>query len=376
MSKKKNSKENSERQESAFGRRTFMQGVGFASAAVALGNFKQGSSALAAEPGNAVKGAPALANIESGVLRRSPVVMLWRRVSDLNTASSFVSKTLKQPAVGKDPTSVMFDAGGALVGYSIREVAASAQIQQACSLETLRDFSLQNNPASLSVYAPKDFDTSLQGLYEVRGMGPVPAAIAANDNVAFLDDDGNFSSFSRPSAYAQGEKVGSKLLSILSNHWPTLRANSPTANIPNPLIGIDLLVSDVAASKKFYSEVLGLEALHTGATEAKFDIGTMILSLKLEPSSRLVSFLNKTGRLLGDWVVFHVQDIRSATKALERRGVKFPHGIETSVIGDVGYFNDPDGHSLVLWQPSGKTKMINFTPQLQRILKMAEEAAI
>jgi hypothetical protein len=90
----------------------------------------------------------------------------------------------------------------------------------------------------------------------------------------------------------------------------------------------------------------------------------------------LVQFLKKTGRLVGDWIVFHVTDIKATTKALVRRGVKFPSGIETSTIGDVAYFNDPDGYSLVLWKPSGMTKMINFTPVLERILKKTEDAWI
>jgi len=88
----------------------------------------------------------------------------------------------------------------------------------------------------------------------------------------------------------------------------------------------------------------------------------------VEPTNMLVQFLRKSGRLLGDWVVFHTPDIKGTSEALRARGVAFPAGIETSLIGDVAYFNDPDGYSLALWHPSGKTKMIDFNPALKRLL--------
>src|SRR5207253_654733 len=127
----------------------------------------------------------------------------------------------------------------------------------------------------------------------------------------FIDDDGNFSAFYKPSSIALRGKAGDKLAAILTNRWstPSVQAvdvavtEAPLASpVRTPIVGLDLLVSDLTRSKQFYASTLGLPLLWESASEAKFDIGQLILTLRLEPTNMLVQFLRKSGRLLGDWV--------------------------------------------------------------------------
>ena len=135
-------------------------------------------------------------------------------------------------------------------------------------------------------------------------------------------------------------------------------------------------MSDLATSCRFYGETLGLTPLERSDTTAKFDMGQVILTLHREPTNMLVRLLRNSGRLMGDWVVFHVDDIKGTTAALQSRSVTFPAGIESSLIGDIAYFTDPDGYSLNVWKPSGRTKMIDFNPALQRMLRDKNAARV
>ena len=121
-------------------------------------------------------------------------------------------------------------------------------------------------------------------------------------------------------------------------------------------------------SQAFYGKVLGLRTLQRSKSEVKFDTRSVILSIRPEPAVNLLRSLSEAGRLNGDWIAFHVKDIRAASEALAKEGVKFPRGIEESAHGLVAYFNDPDGHSLSLWQPPSQPAAINYFPQMDRIL--------
>lgn len=378
MSEKKANERDEGRRKSSVDRRLFLQGMGLTTAATALGGFTQTPvHATGAESTPKANG--------SATLKNAPVVMVWRRISSLYEAQSFVNKTLGLPVVGQDPTSIMYDAGGMLLGFAVHEVPASGDaLAEVCSEPGLQSYNLQNNPASSLLFAPSDFQSSIQKLYLTRGMITSPSRSEAGEKLVFLDDDGNFSCFYKPSSAALSGIDGAKLNALLRNRraaestdvkFDEERKTGPQ-KIPNPVVGIELLVSDLSKSKKFYADVLGLQLLSSGTNEAKFDVGPVILTLRLEPTSMLVQFLKKTGRLMGDWFVFHVEDIKASTKSLVQQGIKFPAGIETSIIGDVAYFNDPDGYSLVLWQPSGKTKMINFKPVLERLLKESGNAVL
>jgi predicted enzyme related to lactoylglutathione lyase len=349
-------------------RRKFIEGVGMAAAATTLGGLKAGQ-ALAAEESAAV-------SMRARVLQDSPIVMLWRRVTDLKETRRFVDTNLRMPLIGQDQISVIYDAGIVMVGYAIQDDAVQkVAAGSACSIESPLAVPLQNNPASAMVMAPLDFDNSVRIVFAGRGKTPL-FRTEIGETLSFMDDDGNYSAFYHPYTFAYKGKAGEKLAALMRNRTkPAIvpasldnkRVQHP--NIPNPVVSFELMVSDLAKSRKFYADVLGLEPLSTGSHEAKFDSGSLILTLKSEPSNMLVRFLKRTGRLRADWIVFHVNDIKAKTRALKERGVHFPHGIETSEVGHVAYFNDPDGYSFNLWQPSGKPKGIDLYPVLRRILK-------
>jgi predicted enzyme related to lactoylglutathione lyase len=349
-------------------RRQFIKGIGVSGAMAFTGLPLIASSV----PGKSSEPAPNL-----GGLQNSPLVMIWRRVSSLQHSQTFAKRVLRLPVIGKDPISIMYDGGGVILGFAIQETQPSNEpVLNACSEIGLQDFFLQNNPASSLVFSPVDFKASLRDLYTDRNIVTAPERSAAGECLRFVDDDGNFSCFYRPSRTALSSRSGEKLREILESGqgrgarvMDTALDSQPSFEaVPNPVIGFELLVSDLAQSKKYYHEVLGCTLLESSSEESKFDVGGIMLTLRVEPTNMLVQFLRKSGRLLGDWVVFHTPDIKGTSEALRARGVAFPAGIETSLIGEVAYFNDPDGYSLALWQPSGRTKMIDFNPALKRLL--------
>jgi catechol 2,3-dioxygenase-like lactoylglutathione lyase family enzyme len=352
-------------------RRDFIKQVGVvASAAIGVMSAPTGAAALA-QTAARPKATP-------GPLTDSPVVMVWRRVSALQRTKAFTDKVLRLPVVGEDPVSIMYDGGSTLVGYAISDVPASNDpVYAACSEIGLEEFYLQNNPASTLQFVPSDFSDAVRNLHEDRKLATPPESAASGELLRFVDDDGNFNTFYKPSAAALRGDAGNKLASILRWNWAQRSgirnaAIGPEIRPPqvhSPVVGIDLLVSDLQRSRRFYGETLGLTPLEVSDSEVKFDLGRVILTLRREPTNMLVQLLRKSGRLLGDWVVFHVDDIKATTAALKTRAVEFPAGIESSLIGDIAYFNDPDGYSLNIWKPSGRTKMIDFNPALQRILK-------
>jgi len=353
-------------------RRDFIKRVGAVASAAAIGVMATPDDVTAlAQTLPLRKGTP-------GPLTDSPVVMVWRRVSAVQRTRTFVDNVLGLPAVGNDPVSILYDAGGALVGYSISDVPASNDpVYAACSEVGLEEFYLQNNPASTLQFVPSDFAGAVRNLHEDRKLATPPERSVAGEMLRFVDDDGNFNTFYKPSAVALRGVAGQKLMAILDwnrSNGSGLRhaafEQEPVAPpVRTPMVGIDLLVSDLHRSRRFYGETLGLTPLEETDTEAKFSLGQVILTLRREPTNMLVQLLRKSGRLLGDWVVFHVDDIKGTTAALETRGVQFPAGIESSLIGEIGYFTDPDGYSLNVWKPSGRTKMIDFNPALRRILR-------
>jgi len=103
-------------------------------------------------------------------------------------------------------------------------------------------------------------------------------------------------------------------------------------------------VGDVAASEKWYREVLGLPHLYTYGTLAFFDCG----------GTRLMLSQEKGGPVHESILYLRVPDIAAAHAALESRGVKFthaPHLIHRHADGTeewMAFFEDPDRRPLAL----------------------------
>jgi DNA-binding CsgD family transcriptional regulator/catechol 2,3-dioxygenase-like lactoylglutathione lyase family enzyme len=101
-------------------------------------------------------------------------------------------------------------------------------------------------------------------------------------------------------------------------------------------------VSDVAAARRWYEEVLGLKHLYSFGDLAFFDLdGTRL-------------FLSEGDGASDSILYFRVPDVRTAAEALERRGVVFthaPHMIHRHEDGTeewMAFFGDNEGRPLAI----------------------------
>jgi len=122
--------------------------------------------------------------------------------------------------------------------------------------------------------------------------------------------------------------------------------------VTNPKLGpigqIARSVSDIAASERWYREVLGLPHLYTFGTLAFFDCG----------GTRLMLAQEKSGAVKESVLYLRVDDISAAHDALKQRGAKFthaPHMIHRHADGTeewMAFFEDPDGRPLAIMAQS------------------------
>lgn len=109
-------------------------------------------------------------------------------------------------------------------------------------------------------------------------------------------------------------------------------------------------VNDLAESRAFYEGQLGLRLIEADEASAKYDAGMLILVLH-RAADYGVSLAGR--RDDSSDVVFLVDDINATRAALEARGVTFVRR-RTYEIGLVTDFYDPNGHRLMIYQPSEK----------------------
>jgi DNA-binding CsgD family transcriptional regulator/catechol 2,3-dioxygenase-like lactoylglutathione lyase family enzyme len=118
---------------------------------------------------------------------------------------------------------------------------------------------------------------------------------------------------------------------------------NPTTRL-GPIGQIARSVSDIAASEKWFREVLGLPHLYTFGTLAFFDCG----------GTRLMLAQEKSGAVKESVLYLRVPDIAAAHEDLRQRGAKFthaPHMIHRHADGTeewMAFFEDPDGRPLAL----------------------------
>jgi predicted enzyme related to lactoylglutathione lyase len=321
----------------------------------------------------------------------TPLVMIWRQVPSLEAAKSFSERMLNISLLGQDDDSLMYDVGTAILGLFGQAEFAKAQIDQetklatadavvrhsaarlavaaACSARNFAEVNLLVNPASNVVFAADDLHMP-QALLREEGFDTRFATSTSQlgETLPFYDDGGNLFSmthFSDQALTTATGFVGPRLAAVLSARAPE----------QHHFVSINLMVSDIAKSESFYTDVLGLQRLQGLERIVTFDAGTSLLQLVPESTPRMVVALSRAGRLDGDWFVFHTKNIADKVNRLTRLGAKFPEGIEESAVGRMAYFNDPDGYALVMWQPPDDEtlpmKKINFFPALNRILSHA-----
>ncbi len=115
-------------------------------------------------------------------------------------------------------------------------------------------------------------------------------------------------------------------------------------SVLGPIGQIARSVGDIAASEKWYREVLGLPHLYTFGTLAFFDCG----------GTRLMLSQEKGGAANESILYLRVSDIAATHEALKQRGVKFthaPHLIHKHANGAeewMAFFEDPDARPLAV----------------------------
>lgn len=105
---------------------------------------------------------------------------------------------------------------------------------------------------------------------------------------------------------------------------------------------VSFLTEDIARSKDFYTEVLGLEIETEGASDMELRAGQVTLDI-FDPSSIGQPFAPSPAGL-----ALRVADVDAARAELEAKGVVFDgETIETGVCKQA-WFKDPDGNALML----------------------------
>jgi catechol 2,3-dioxygenase-like lactoylglutathione lyase family enzyme len=114
------------------------------------------------------------------------------------------------------------------------------------------------------------------------------------------------------------------------------------------IVYLFVYVTDLARSRRFYEDALGLRVLTADEESVQYDCGEVILALNLAdrygitlPSERD----NSTD------VVWLVDDLYGLRESLAARGVHFNTPVEYE-IGRLVDFYDPDNHWLTLYEPS------------------------
>jgi|ERR1700733_1044573 len=116
------------------------------------------------------------------------------------------------------------------------------------------------------------------------------------------------------------------------------------------LVYLILYVNDLAESRSFYEQQLGLRVIEADEDSVKFDAGQVMLYLH-RASDYGVTLVGRADD--SSDLVFLVDDINATRTALEARGVTFIRR-RTYEIGLVTDFYDPNGHRLMIYQPSEK----------------------
>jgi catechol 2,3-dioxygenase-like lactoylglutathione lyase family enzyme len=119
------------------------------------------------------------------------------------------------------------------------------------------------------------------------------------------------------------------------------------------IVHLIVYVHDLAESRTFYEHLLGLRVVEEDDDSIKLDVGQCLLCLNRAGDHGIT--LSRQRDDSSD-IVFLVDDIDGMRAALEKRGVIFARS-RTYEIGAVMDFYDPNGHRLMLYQPSERSMM-------------------
>lgn len=116
------------------------------------------------------------------------------------------------------------------------------------------------------------------------------------------------------------------------------------------ITAVMLGVRDIAQSLVFYKEKLGLQIIMQEPSLALLQCGGVMLGLSRGHVSLAPQVAGATE------VVFAVENVRAAHKALSAEGITFmnePH--QATPTEWMAHFKDPDGHLLSIFGPEGQS---------------------
>lgn len=320
-----------------------------------------------------------------------PVVMLWRQVGDLHTANSNNQRILGLNLIGQDEYSLIFDSG-ALLGLWVKDDAAMRANEACSALNYTQVVPRISNPASELILVTPQLARARRAASLVGGINVLPLdGRGGRESLQFEDPSGNATFVVESNRSWLETPEGQAINTVLSrrsnnplrrpvfgNLLRWVRSNNPLRRVRDEedskatLAAYRITVTSLNRSRQFYTQTLGFPVIAAEAASLQLDGGELAISLKEEEFPGMVEGLRRAGQLASDWLVLLTKNIDDAVEQLGDKGVVFPEGTESSGIGRVAYFEDPDGHSLSLWEPSGaptELHPINFYPSLKRIYR-------
>jgi lactoylglutathione lyase len=301
--------------------------------------------------------------------------MLWRRVAHPQTIKLFATEIMDWPQIGGDVPGILsclYDTGIVMLGFGCQ---AEGMTPEVCSRENLQRVEEAINPASELEVVVSDFDRAVWNVCRAFGLQSdnVVGSILRNREgrkLSFFDPTGNLTTLVQPNEEALAGQIGQKLSNLLARRGIAPPGNGHPDHSAT-IVGVTHIVSDFQRSLRFYRGILGLRPLLLTSREAKFDVGPLILTVRKESEVGLVAAVRRRNAFR-DSLIFLVEDVASEVRSLQTQGIDFPRGIEcSSTAGQMGFFVDPDGHRLILWQsPDGPASdmPVNYFPVLERIL--------
>ncbi|HEX6700951.1 MAG TPA: VOC family protein [Gaiellaceae bacterium] len=132
-----------------------------------------------------------------------------------------------------------------------------------------------------------------------------------------------------------------------------------------------LTVDDLAASARFYADVLDLEPRERSAKRARFATGTIDLVLEESDSAADGRLPDRRTCL----IVFYTAEMDKARNALEARGLDFGNKRGAfSEIGGTARFDDPSGHRFCLYEPSAESLTWESGPKVKQLAASGDAA--
>jgi predicted enzyme related to lactoylglutathione lyase len=133
-----------------------------------------------------------------------------------------------------------------------------------------------------------------------------------------------------------------------------------------------LYVSEIAATRDFYANLVGLPILESEERAVKFDTGEIMLALNLASDFSI----ELTGeRDKSQLIVFHTEAIDEKRAELEGLGVVFSGATLRYEIGATATFYDPDGHCILLYEPSEESLTWPSGTKVRSVVESAKKSS-